>query len=200
MKKLLFKRVIAYVIDSILIVFILTLFSKLPIFNIDTDKYYEVYNEYIDTVSKAFETGEPITTEIINEYSYTLAKYSMNSTIGKLVLSAFYFIVFQFLNKGQTIGKKLMKIKVVNSKDKNPTFIQILLHAGIGYGIFINIITVLLFFLASKSLYLNVITYVQLLDIGIIFTTIIMLLFRKDKRALHNLIAGTKIVSEVEIW
>jgi uncharacterized RDD family membrane protein YckC len=27
-----------------------------------------------------------------------------------------------------------------------------------------------------------------------------MLLFRKDKRALHNLIAGTKIVSEVEIW
>jgi uncharacterized RDD family membrane protein YckC len=199
MKKLLFKRVIAYVIDSILIVFILTLFSKLPIFNIDTDKYYEVYNEYIDTVSKAFETGEPITTEIINEYSYTLAKYSMNSTIGKLVLSAFYFIVFQFLNKGQTIGKKLMKIKVVNSKDKNPTFIQILLHAGIGYGIFINIITVLLFFLASKSLYLNVITYVQLLDIGIIFTTIIMLLFRKDKRALHNLIAGTKIVSEVEI-
>ncbi len=199
MKKLLFKRVIAYVIDSILIVFILTLFSKLPIFNIYTDKYYEVDNEYIDTVSKAFETGEPITTEIINEYSYTLAKYSMNSTIGKLVLSAFYFIVFQFLNKGQTIGKKLMKIKVVNSKDKNPTFIQILLHAGIGYGIFINIITVLLFFLASKSSYLNVITYVQLLDIGIIFTTIIMLLFRKDKRALHNLIAGTKIVSEVEI-
>lgn len=196
-KKVLYRRIGAYIIDSLLIALLLAIFAKIPLISMDSDKYYNTYEEYLEVLQEKTASGETISQELIAEYQYNLAKNSINTTVVNLVFSAFYFIVFQFLNKGQTLGKKLLKIKVVNKENENPNILQMLIHGGIAYSIFATTITVLLFFLASKKVYIGVINYVQLLDMGLVFATIIMMLFRKDERGLHNILAGTKVIHEV---
>ena len=134
--------------------------------------------------------------EVMSEFEYDLAKASINSTVANLVLTIVYFIGFQFLNKGQTIGKKLMKVKVTNDNGEAPSLLQMIIHVGVGYSVFMTIITSTLFFAASKSTYLSLITYLQFLDMAIVFIGIIMILFRKDEKGLHNLLAKTKVVRE----
>ncbi len=196
-KKVLYRRIGAYIIDSLLISLLLALFAKIPLISMDSDKYYNTYEEYLEVIQEKATSGETISQELIAEYQYNLAKNSINTTVVNLALTAFYFIVFQFLNKGQTLGKKLLKIKVVNKENKNPNILQMLIHGGIAYSIFATTITVLLYFLASKKVYVGVINYVQLVDMGLVFATIIMMLFRKDERGLHNILAGTKVIHEV---
>ncbi len=197
MKKTIYRRIGAYVIDALLISLLLGIFSRIPIVNMDSDSYYSTYEEYMEMLQEKMSAGETVSQKVIAEYQYELAQKSINITVMNLVFSAFYFIVFQFINKGQTIGKKLLKIKVVNKEDKNPSILQMLIHGGIAYSIFTTTITVLLYYLASKKVYISVINYVQFLDMGLIFATIILMLFRKDERGLHNLLAGTKVVHEV---
>lgn len=43
-----------------------------------------------------------------------------------LLFYLFYYISFEFFNDGQTVGKLITKTKVVNIKNKKPSFIRIL--------------------------------------------------------------------------
>ena len=141
MKKTIYRRIGAYVIDALLISLLLGIFSRIPIVNMDSDSYYSTYEEYMEMLQEKMSAGETVSQKVIAEYQYELAQKSINITVMNLVFSAFYFIVFQFINKGQTIGKKLLKIKVVNKEDKNPSILQMLIHGGIAYSIFTTTIT-----------------------------------------------------------
>lgn len=196
MQKTIFRRILAYIIDMLIVSFILAIFSKIPLISIDTDKYYDTYERYFETLRETAQAGETMSAEIMSEFEYDLAKASINSTVANLVLTIVYFIGFQFLNKGQTIGKKLMKVKVTNDNGEAPSLLQMIIHVGVGYSVFMTIITSTLFFAASKSTYLSLITYLQFLDMAIVFIGIIMILFRKDEKGLHNLLAKTKVVRE----
>lgn len=196
MQKTIFRRILAYIIDMLIVSFILAIFSKIPLISIDTDKYYDTYERYFETLRETAQAGETMSAEVMSEFEYDLAKASINSTVANLVLTIVYFIGFQFLNKGQTIGKKLMKVKVTNDNGDAPSLLQMIIHVGVGYSVFITIITSTLFFAASKSTYLSLITYLQFLDMAIVFIGIIMILFRKDEKGLHNLLAKTKVVRE----
>lgn len=196
MQKTIFRRILAYIIDMLIVSFILAIFSKIPLISIDTDKYYDTYERYFETLRETAQAGETMSAEVMSEFEYDLAKASINSTVANLVLTIVYFIGFQFLNKGQTIGKKLMKVKVTNDNGDAPSLLQMIIHVGVGYSVFMTIITSTLFFAASKSTYLSLITYLQFLDMAIVFIGIIMILFRKDEKGLHNLLAKTKVVRE----
>jgi len=196
MQKTIFRRILAYIIDMLIVSFILAIFSKIPLISIDTDKYYDTYERYFETLRETAQAGETMSAEVMSEFEYDLAKASINSTVANLVLTIVYFIGFQFLNKGQTIGKKLMKVKVTNDNGDAPSLLQMIIHVGVGYSVFMTIITSILFFAASKSTYLSLITYLQFLDMAIVFIGIIMILFRKDEKGLHNLLAKTKVVRE----
>ena len=196
MQKTIFRRILAYIIDMLIVSFILAIFSKIPLISIDTHKYYDTSERYFETLRETAQAGETMSAEVMSEFEYDLAKASINSTVANLVLTIVYFIGFQFLNKGQTIGKKLMKVKVTNDNGEAPSLLQMIIHVGVGYSVFMTIITSTLFFAASKSTYLSLITYLQFLDMAIVFIGIIMILFRKDEKGLHNLLAKTKVVRE----
>jgi uncharacterized RDD family membrane protein YckC len=61
-----------------------------------------------------------------------------------------YFIVFQYLNKGQTIGKKLLKIKLVNEDKKEISLKQILIRGIMIYSILSSLINIILFLHLQK--------------------------------------------------
>lgn len=160
----------------------------------DLIKYYEdeeIKNKEYETIIENLNT-EYSKMEI--DYSYKLLKYSIIPTIVNLMCIALYFAVMQFYFGGQTLGKKLMKLKVVSNNKKNLTILNFFIRSLIVNELFINILNIVFLMVLSKNNYLvyNQIIYVitYILEMTIMFT----LVFDKHNRGLHDYISNTKVV------
>ena len=128
--------------------------------------------------------------------SYDLSKVGVNSAVINLVVSTLYFVGFQYINKGKTVGKKLLKIKIVDEKNERPKFYQVLIHSVIINSLVTSLISVILIVSLSKSNYLTYNQIVQFIDMGLVFLSIGFMIFRKDGKGVHDLIAKTNVVYE----
>lgn len=130
-------------------------------------------------------------------YSYKLLKYSIIPTIVSLMCILLYFVVIQFYFEGQTLGKKIMKLKVVSNNDKKLNILNILnylIRSLIVNEVFVNIITIICLIFLSKNNYIayNQVIYVitYILEMVILF----MIVFDKKNRGLHDYISNTRVV------
>ena len=128
MNKPILKRACAYIIDLMLILIISSLFAGIEALNPNEEKYEETYNQYKTMISNASDINSINNEEVIN-ITYDMSKYGISIEIINLVVTVLYFVVFQYLNNGNTLGKTLMKIKVVSKDGKKIKFYQILLRS-----------------------------------------------------------------------
>ena len=70
----------------------------------------EVTNELKSDISKNIKETY---VDIKNDYAYQINKYNIAQSIIGVILYILYFGVLQYVLKGQTLGKKLFKLKVV---------------------------------------------------------------------------------------
>lgn len=147
----------------------------------------EEYSEVIDSLNLKYQ-------DIDTNYSYKLLKYSWIPTIVNLMCIMLYFIVIQFYFGGQTLGKKILKLKIVSNNDKKLNIVNFLIRSLVVNELFINILNVIFLFVLSKGNYLvyNKIIYVvtYILEMVILFTIV----FDKHNRGLHDYISNTKVV------
>ena len=117
MKPTFFERLGSYIIDIIIVSIILSLVCyKLPNNN-------ELDNKEITTLTEKYINKEIDSQTYIKENSKLIYNSQKSSTITLIVNVAItigYFVVFQYLNNGQTIGKKLFKLRVVWFARSNP--------------------------------------------------------------------------------
>lgn len=218
-----FKRAEAYLLDVILIALatsILILGYK-EIFHYETpitDKYLEeseaivkkyekgIVKENTETTEPTEEEKEEVTEEKIDinayleEYTGLAEKYyadmyleSMPENLTSFVLYVLYFVVLQFYLGGQTLGKKLSNIKVVDEKNKKPSFNKLLLRGIILYGLYATVIEMIMVF-ASKSSFYNLAQVLDNLTSCVVLVSIVLVAFNKNKRGLHDMIAKTDVV------
>ncbi|MEO5666548.1 MAG: RDD family protein [Bdellovibrionota bacterium] len=90
------------------------------------------------------------------------------SSIGGMVLGYYYLTYFLVKKNGQTPGKKLMKIRLINLRSNDGNFTD--KGQVMGREYFGKLVSMLL-----------IVGYA-------------MPLFRKDKRALHDLMSGTRVI------
>lgn len=186
-----FKRVGAYIIDIIILNIILSLIT----FSLNTNNM----EEEIMKLTNDYASNEITYTEFVEEYnklSYVNQKDNYIYYAVELIITAGYFIVFQGLNKGQTLGKKLLKLKVVQNNNSEVKMKNIILRTLLLYNIMPLAITVCLIKIMSMQTYNNVYTIIASLETIFTFITVVFILYRKDKRGLHDIIANTKVISE----
>ena len=179
------KRIIAFVIDIVIISLIFKAVSVLPI-DPYKEKYNETYKKYTEVIGDNKEVSDENKDEII-ELNYEVYKYRTYSTIISASIFVLYFGVLQYALKGQTVGKKIMKLKVVsNSK----YILRIIVLNNIWLSL-LNTGAVYIF----KGVNFYYVTYViSMLSSLIYMMNLIMIMFRKDNRGLHDFVAGTKVV------
>lgn len=150
------------------------------------------YKEIIEEVNEEFN-------EIVEDYDYELSKTGVSNSVITLVCTLLYFGVIQYFLKGQTIGKKILKLKVVSASDKELNILNYILRSLIVNDVLLNIVGILFLVLTSKSVYLQANNIVGIL-ISIIEAVIIFLVMtREDQRGLHDLLFNTKVISTEEI-
>ena len=88
-------------------------------------------------------------------------------------------MVFQLYNKGQTIGKQIMKIRV-KSDHGELTMNQMIFRAFIANSILLDLITFMFMLSNSRLVYFYGITTFSTLQYSITLISIFMILIRKD--------------------
>ena len=190
-----FPRLVAYIIDvtlvSIVCSGILFLFPKNENYSKYLKEYQEVQTNFIDNKIEADEYIHKVA-----DITYDIDYSNVLSMIVEVVLLILYFIVFQFYNKGQTFGKKLMKLRVVNNNGNELTLNQVTCRALIIDSILINLFMIAALLFSGRNYYYYASLSLQLLSGIIIFVTLMMIFFRKDGRGIHDVVTGTKVIQE----
>lgn len=196
-----FKRICAYIIDIIIVSIISSLFTSIELINPKLSEYNEAYEKYTEYVQTLTSNGETVDTNVllngekINDYTYELASLGVVTSEITLIVSALYFIVFQYYNNGKTIGKALLKIQVKSIDNKKLKLKQLFLRSILINSLITSLISIIFLLTLSKTNYLLLNNYVQIIDMAIMFITFGMVIIREDGRGLHDILANT-IVSE----
>lgn len=191
------KRLLAYLIDLMILGVILS-FAGFLIPN--SSNYVNLNNELI-SVNENFINGNIGFSTFINQYSvinYDLCRELFLSNLIGLTISIIYFVVYPLYNNGQSIGKRLLKIKIVSNDDSsigaNSLFFRYMFIDGIGTS-FISLCLIFLFKDFNYMLFVSILGFLQVL---VVIISIFMIIYRRDKRSLPDLIAGTKVIEVKE--
>lgn len=188
-----FDRLGCYLLDVLLI------FAISSVISVFIPSKGSDINKEITALTEKYTNGEVGTETFINEYQDLMYKYQKDnylSTVVSVGLNFIYFVVFAYFNKGQTIAKKLTNIKVVDNKTgKRPKFWQMLVRNMFIYSLLSNVIILILLF-TSKNNFIYCYMLVGGFDLMFVMITVMFVLYRKDKRGLHDMMACTKVVKE----
>lgn len=193
--KVKYKRLVAYIIDFFIITLFMSLVSNSGILN----KAFYQYNDAVERLNGLYK--EVLELDEIDEKVNDMKTivYDINS-FGSLYFSLEvivmigYFVIFQYFNKGQTLGKKLMKIKIVSKDDKELSLGNLLLRSMILYSLIVTILNMILIQISSVNTFYNLYTILGFINIIVTYATYFMIIFRKDEKGLHDIIAGSKVV------
>lgn len=201
------KRIAAYIFDS-LVLLLLVSFLITPIQLNDKKVFIEFRNHSKEIIDVTIDYFKVLSNNSVKQslklekqvkelgeksrklqYKHRYSLYFLSQKIVTLLLTIVYFVIFPLFNNGQTLFKKLFRIKVQYDSIikfllreeivRNFTLLSLLLYliSGINYSLF--------------SVYLSYITPVTLTFMSINF---IVFIFNKDSKSLHDMITKTSVV------
>lgn len=188
------KRVFAYFLDLLIVGVVL---GTLITFFVPQSKNSKKLSLEQENITSSFFDKELGAKEFANrsiEIGYDQAKEEIPVVIIDIAGMLLYFVVFQAYNKGQTIGKKLVKLKVVGNSGKELGLNDYLKRVLIAPPIFCDLLDLILLMFVQKNIYLTSNIVLTVLKNLLLLITGIMVIYRKDNRGLHDLIADTKVI------
>ena len=196
------KRIIAYLIDILIVSIVVTPFINIKAINPyidDYNKYYEEYTKLIEDANNGdIDTNSDEYKDQVIDLNYKIAEYKVINSSISVVSLIIYFVIIQYFLRGQTIGKKILKLRIDIriDKDKELNISHYFVRSLILNNIIFSIILIAGVYLFGKNGYYNlsmVVSYLQLLVMSVI---ILMVVLRRDNRGLHDFVAGTKVISQ----
>lgn len=192
MKASLKKRMIAYLIDLIILLVILgliSLFYKPEISQL---------NNAMDLNTLKYASGDIGFNEYINKLSTIYKEIDIKNIIINIINVVYiisYFIIFPYFNNGQTVGKQIMDINVKSTNNGKLTLTKLFIRNLIINGLLYLVSVIICSLIIPKEYYFISITLLGIIQISLTLASIFMVIYRKDKKGLHDLLAHTWVAS-----
>ena len=186
-----YKRVLAYLLDIIIVYIVATLIA-LPF---KTESVRKVDNQIIEITQKALngKINAKLYGQQMNELAYQKAKLDGIANIIIILISVANYIVYQGYTKGQTLGKKIMKIKIVKTNGTELTYNDLIFRNLLNNFIIFDILLAV-FALIGRKTYIYGYMFVDYLQLALLIVSVFMIAIRKDGRSVMDLLANTKVV------
>ena len=194
MKASFIKRAVAQIIDMFIVSIIISIISM----SFSTSRI-EKLNDEVNNLMNDYVSGDIDSKEYITKYidiTYDINKASINTNLVYLVVCIGYFLIFQYLNKGATIGKKFMKIRIVSNDNTDITFLQMFIRTSIINEILPMIMIFVLIFLTSGISFFIGYSLISFIENIFVIICIFMILCRKDNLALHDIMSRSMVIEE----
>ena len=186
------QRLGAFLIDMFIVTFLASLIA-VPFSSINKNDNTE---EKIIELMEQYQNPEIVDDDFVAQMTdlyYQSARSSGLISLITIGVYLLYFVVYQMRKKGQTIGKKLMKIRVVSDVGEL-NMNQLLFRAFIADFILVELISFILMLFASKSSYIYSVFLVESIQYLIVVISIFMIMNKRDGRAIHDKIAKTTVI------
>lgn len=194
MKTSFVKRLVAFILDILIFSLIFEIFTMI----IPESNNVNVLNSQLSALSESVLNNELTISTYFNQYAgiiHSLDKELFLNNLFNLVLMIGYFAVLPFYYNGQTLGKKIMKIKVVKD-DGELTMNDLIIRNIIINGFLFSLIGFAIIFLVSDLTYFIIISILCFIEILLVIISIFMILYRHDKKGLHDLWCKTSVIEE----
>ncbi len=199
------KRLIAYAIDFFLVSIIITLLCNIRALNPKYSEYEEAYEKYVDVYESVIHDDNQayIINPELENLMYQVSKYSISFDIIRIVVVVAYFTLFPLIFNGQTIGKRIAKLRLVHKDDDKKIkfytyFFRSLIYPIFSSGIFFCAFSVacgvLQLVIFRQNYFLTLSKFILVLNLVWGYSDSIFCLSRKDYRSLHDLITKTKVI------
>lgn len=186
------KRIFTYFIDLFFVSLISSIIVMIPIFKYDHVKVEEQTNELYNSI---LETGSAdVDEDILVTELYNLEKSSTSLTAITTFVTFIYFGVAAFINNGRTLGKMIMKIKVVPIKGNKLNPGLFILRTLLITSIIPNLISVISIFYLSPNTWYNITGIISQIQEFFFLIILGFMIFRDDERGLHDLLCQTKVI------
>ena len=187
------QRVLAFLIDLVLLSMITSLITMFIPMNDTATKLYEEQNRVLEDYVAGNVPMEEYVNQLI-DLGYDISKQTVIISIVGVVISLLYYVVYPCYNNGQTFGKKLMKIKIKKTNDKELSMNDLLIRSMINNSVLVSIINVILVLFLSKDLYLSTSSLVGVIQYIVLIISLIMIAFTKNAQGLHDKVVHTEVV------
>lgn len=201
------KRILAYLIDIILVFIIVILLEAL----LPKNNNIEILNRELNETTDQF-FGKQIDFSVyFNQTALIfrdLDKARIMYSVINAVLIFIYFIFIPYFFDGKTIGKKILKIKTIRNDQEYLSLKNLVIKNMIDTGLMYMLFSLMLIYILPGTSYFTFTLFLSIFQIGLIITSFIMIIKRKDKRGLNDILSGTKVIEdniiednvEVEEW
>ena len=194
MKAKFFDRLTAYIIDVIIISLITSIiFTSIPTNNKELEKQLSSLQDEVLSNNITYD-------EFVDEYQdlyYKNKKDTMTQSAITLTITIAYFVIFQYMNKGQTIVKKILHLRVVDNNTEKPLSIfKGLIRSLLIWNILSGTLGIVLIYILNKESYITSYLIISSIESIFIFITAMFTLYRKDNRGLHDIIINSKVIIE----
>ncbi len=133
------------------------------------------------------------TKDYARESDYKANKLNLGRFILELVITVLYFGVLQFVLKGQTLGKKIFKLFVVDESGNVPKLQVLLIRSLFTSTICFSIINSILALTLNFKNYSNVYNYITGVSSFYLVFMYAIVVFREDGKGLHDMLLKTHI-------
>jgi len=186
------KRMTSYLIDIIIMLIILGLIGLLykPT-NIEL-------NNNLDLLTLKYAGGDINFNQYMTETSKIYKEIDLSNIIINIINVIYiigYFIILPYFNNGQTIGKRMMSINVRAISNGKLTIPKLFVRNLIINGLFYLITIIFCSLIVPDQYYFITVTLLGTIQVGLILASMFMVLYRKDKKGLHDLLAKTWVAS-----
>lgn len=192
-KALFIQRLAAYIIDIMIISVVVSLFSY-PF--LDNESIQKLDNQAMEVAEEYF-AGDIESSDYISEsisICYELARKNGVVTLITVFLNILYFIIYQLRKGGQTLGKMVMRIKVVSVDSGELGVNQMTFRSLIINSILVDMISFAILLFANDTVYFYGVGTLSMIQSVIIFASALMVMFGAKRQGIHDLVAHTEVV------
>ena len=129
-----------------------------------------------------------------SDINYDITRQSGLFMIIEIVVYILYFVVLQFKFNGQTLGKKIMKIRIVKEDKTTLEMNDIIFRSLLINSIFLNMVLLCIAFFFNKDIYLYSNYFLILVQYLFVFLSVIFIVTKGQRQGLHDMIAHTIVV------
>ena len=187
-----FQRFVAFILDVFLVSMVASILV-LPF--VDNDKAEKLNNESLEVIEKYSSAEIDLDTYVteMTSLTYQTAKSNGVVTLVTLVCEILYFVVFQLYNNGQTLGKKLLKIKVI-SEDGSLTMNQMIFRSFIVNSILLEIISFCFMLFADEMVYFYGVATLEMLQYVVLVISAFMIMYGATGKGIHDKVVHTRVI------
>ncbi len=186
------RRYLAYFLDFVIILAVLYVIAAILPGN---DNIVILQNEMNASLSSLLENEIGFST-FVNRYAisyHTLMLNAVHLNVLTLLVLFLYYVLLPLKTKGQTLGKKMFKIKIVATKGEL-TKLKLLARASLVNGLLFTALSILLLYTSTGLSYFMLVSIIGLVQILFILINVLILAFREKNKTIHDKISYTNVL------